>query len=538
MRSLIIITLLFGIYFQIQGQNQTIVDRIFSAKGKNYTIKVVKISENGFQINLEGGADKKSSFTVRPLRYDPFLNGMRNEFPKVTIDTFTNEEIDEVSSNLFFQVAIEKLDIDNSSPQAGELKVHENANLYYGNSFGKFDVVGNGDKIKIKSVHIEFNDGFIQNIIVYADVKEEIILASKKTNSRSDKNSDDKIAANTELKFENSYPIGFSTSFSYGELSKIYLMEKNLALDVSVSLRLSEVISYKQALGLNRRDYSPKNEVLDFIPPETRKLYKEPTNKLFELKVFSDFVGFDSNTPNGLVQTTLAKKFNIWTGRHRLSPKYGTNLGFFNSFTPSVTISKIEDNNRTLELESDQQLIAGELLEDLHADPLRIRQFQNFNLDLNASLVQFEIPTLKIQFNVDAGVRFGSTALLDSIQGVQGDTLIINTDDIHSFSSSTIESYTSLSCQFLPEERYGLNVKYEWIRFTSLSDEFNQRIPVDEENLKNNRLNMLEAEAFFSPNDGNKLFFRYRIFTTRDYWNNNFYQAQLGYSFYFKNRRN
>ena len=96
-------------------------------------------------------------------------------------------------------------------------------------------------KIKVDWVQIEFYEGFIENIIATASTD------------------------TTFLKFENNYPIGFSSKDDYQTLNYIYLSESTGRCQCQ--LKLGDLITYIQNSRIKTRDYSPKNSVREFIPP-------------------------------------------------------------------------------------------------------------------------------------------------------------------------------------------------------------------------------------------------------------------------------
>ena len=57
-------------------------------------------------------------------------------------------------------------------------------------------------------------------------------------------------------------------------------------------------------------NYSPKDQVICIRPGEKGKVIKkEKVTNILKAKVFSDFVGFNSSKPNGLIQTEVSHRF-------------------------------------------------------------------------------------------------------------------------------------------------------------------------------------------------------------------------------------
>jgi hypothetical protein len=162
----------------------------------------------------------------------------------------------------------------------------------------------------VHSIQIQFEGGFIENIKIFGKIKGDSRL----------------------LRFENDFPINFSTKRDFRNLVKTQLHEKSdFETNSRLRLILGEVISYDENLANYNKDYSPANQVITINAlSDTVKeipLYKDQTSRILEVQVFSDLKGADDNNPNGLIQIDLAKKLNFFSIRGPIKGVSGPGIG-------------------------------------------------------------------------------------------------------------------------------------------------------------------------------------------------------------------
>lgn len=373
--------------------------------------------------------------------------------------------------------------------------------------------------IYINSAQFEFRNGMLENIVVLA----EEANGSKR-----------------KLKFTSRLPIGFSTQKNIDALHYYWLYEDNYDQH---AIRLADLIEYTQNLNLASKDYSPSDQVINVKPHERTILLKEKTAQLFEAKVFSDFVGFETGNPNGLVQTEVSKKINLLTRRmwYRFDPRY-FNFSFVTYITPEVVVSKLEKNNRALIPDQQKYIVNGKVVEDSYISTMDLLNYENFSTGLDLNLFLCEIQQLKTEFMIDGGFRFGRTAIEDSSYVISDQNTIVAREKPEAFGVNTWRFYPKFSLQIFPDSRYGLNLSYQ-PNFTYLLDNRLKQVANLEayaNSGSNGRpicSNRFELLAHLKPNESGRFFFRYTFNSQFGNWKTNFHQAQVGYSFFLSTQK-
>jgi hypothetical protein len=396
---------------------------------------------------------------------------------------------------------------------------------------------------KLQSVNMEVNQGFIENISVVGTIDTDKlfdIYSGKLGNAIANHPLSDKV-----FRFENKFPIGFSIKRDFEGIKGIGIYLKDGY--AGYTLYLKDLFDYEQDHQVGRRDYSPENKMVHFgsdQPENNIKLYKEQTYRLFEAKVFTDFVGLNGTSANGLIQTELDKRINVWT--RRFSKNGYTNIVFFHYAQPSVSLSKWEETNKYLQLSgTDVASISGGLKSSRYASTIDLKRYESFNVGLDANLFLLDMPTLKSTVYINAGFRFGTTNVRDSLRGIDTSGSIARIT-----ASNIVNDISVVSHQFYPEilwdikadERYGFSLSYRPTWFKSRSDAFTQVASIADIGSKTspvvssstNWMHTFQLIAYFRPSDDSqgRLFFRYRYNWQHDFSNIGYQQIQIGYSFY------
>lgn len=393
----------------------------------------------------------------------------------------------------------------------------------------------------IEKVQIEFNEGFIENVLVVGKAKKvdadtrEFIPSYYKGAQR--------------LKFENYYPIGFSTKRDFEKMKDKLIFAYDGYLrryKLNIVDLFDELDGFVEEHKIGRRDFSPRNAVMtwDFSNEDQtcKTLYKEETFRLLEANVYSDFVGLDQNNPNGLIQTEVDRKINLITRRHpRKFFRYNLiNFGFLAYVHPGLTLSKIDDNNKELVLNVRDRFVNGVYEPQKFASTLQIKRYENFNTGFDLNLLLMDIPSFKSTFYLNGGFRYGRTAIRDSVRVLQ-DGIPTNNNFVNEYGVNTLQVYPRLIWDVKTDERYSFDVTWAPVFSFLRSDEFEQVDNVaayaqgtprgDHYYLYHN----LQMKVSFMPRAANtgKLFFRYQFNWQQGYWRTAFHQAQIGYSFYF-----
>ncbi|HVD99493.1 MAG TPA: hypothetical protein VNB90_14895 [Cytophagaceae bacterium] len=381
---------------------------------------------------------------------------------------------------------------------------------------------------KITELEIEFNDGFIENIVVIGTLTDTV--------------------KSKFLKFNNQYPIGFSRKWDYWKYKDSYLLYAKGPDGEVYTMDVRNVISdYIEKLEVDRRDYSPQDTVMNFKfsnnVEKSMTLTKENTYKLFEAKVYSDFVGLNDNNPNGLVQTEISRKVNlityrfIWFERRNLNMK----VSFGGYIKPEIVLSKIEKNNKNLLLDYKDRVIDNQYTPLKYTSTLKLRQYENFNAGFDFNLTTWDIPSFKSLFYIDAGFRYGRTSITDSVRRYQNNQ-IVHTEVANNFGVNTVRFYPKVTWEIKSDERYCFNFSYSHVWYYLRDNSFTQVANLESYNTNSEKgttskqYNQVALLATFNPNRSapskGKLFFRYQLYWQQGYWNTTFEQAQVGYSFF------
>lgn len=395
---------------------------------------------------------------------------------------------------------------------------------------------------KLEYAEIEFNEGFIENILVVGDVK-TLNLGKFYNNKMLFNLIDTKDAPSTldelgyfskRIKFESKYPYGFSRKSDYEALSKIKITSNGKNEEDRYTLELGDLLSiYLPKHEVGRRDFSPENKVIQYYPATEGKdyvtLYKEETSKIFEARVYSDFVGLDAKAANGLLQTEIAKRLNLNTQRPILN--HGNFLRGFGALAwlePTITLSKIEQNNKNLLL---SQVVPNDTFgrSRYYATTLDIRRHESLSVGARLNIISYDIPGLKSTISGNSALYYGRTP-------TQSDTI--------ESGINTLTFSPEVNCDVRADERWGLSFSYRWnfiktlsrdvVQISDLLDPDNKLV----QGIKNKQYNTAQFQVFFQPSEDNRgrLFFRYRYHWQYGDQNLGFHQAQVGYSFYLLGR--
>lgn len=388
-------------------------------------------------------------------------------------------------------------------------------------------------------VQMEVNRGYLENLIVSGSAS---VYVEKYFESYIGEGS----FPSYSLKFINDYPIGISSKKDIERLSNIKLYAR-FENNTHYELRLGELITnVEEILALDRRDYSPKDNsyTIDLRKEKIKEFHKPDTQELFEIKIFSDFIGINENNPNGLIQLEVDKEIPLVTKRIprpyvwapvRFLVNKNSNLGFFNFIKPQFIFSKIENDQRYLvlkPLEDQQNTKYG-------TSTLDLKQFERYSIGADLNLLLYNIPYAKSTFLLNGGLHFGRTDLASNDSTPQ-------VNDFPRSYTNTIQPSLDLLWRINGDERYGIEISYgvNWV----FSDElfFTQRaktlgfnnyseFEASNEDSAIGRFTML-AYLNLDPNTAGRLFFRYRFNSEFAKYNNNYSQLQVGYTTFLTKR--
>ncbi|NML56782.1 hypothetical protein [Chryseobacterium cheonjiense] len=550
------------------------VSHIFSIDKDTYSITFSK-NENNYDFTLFNVSDtkNKTSFTLPKLDIITFKNVMFENLKTLKSSMSLpqeDENVDRAINEVFYTAVanIDAIDDLNYAPIAGTITINKQVNIYRDVALPK--VLGiipksNSDKIpgllfKIEKVQIVFQNGFIQDVIVDGE-----IVADKKIDE-SKISVDIKEFVEAKLRFTNYYGIGFSSKMNIRKLGNTYLytnQKENIdkkftkptkpqysLFDLDeMSISLGEVLQfYDYQNGVYTTDYSPANQKISLKGGESSTLYKDKTYKILEARIFSDFLGFNSDKPNGLIQIEVDKQFNFNTTRYQfLWYKLRMGIGYLEYLKLNGGLTKIEDNKRLLipDMEDEQATSyngSNILINKRFSTPIDILNHQTWNIGTNANIFLIDMPTLKSQLHANVGFRFAQTKVQDSIRTINSD--LSTTSKAKEYNFSYWQFYPEFVLHILPETRYGFYASWRQKYFYSLSEniEFAGARDILTGNRRENIskwINEFELLGYLYLNEekqNGKLFIRWRLDSERGYSKNNFTQFQVGYAFYILGR--
>ncbi|MBE0638809.1 MAG: hypothetical protein IH598_09835 [Bacteroidales bacterium] len=507
-----------------------------------YTSSSEKLDNGDIKITIQqlDNASNIAEFTLTELKLSSFIEiftyKMQSLYPDFeNISQTYKDMIEQFAKEQFFRISLESLlEAEDDAPVIGKLKISDSVTLRQRIKIGKkcsqdCDTCKNGEncdcdkgEITIEDVEMEVLDGFIETIKVKGKANEKDIPDA--------------------FRFENKYGIGFSTRGNFKKFDDIVLFDA-IQNDSSYFINLGELLDYDYFIRQSNKDYSPKNEVYRTFGGKEIELKKEENSKLFEFIVFSDFMGFENDNPNGLVQVEFAKKIVLRTSRRQM---FGGGIGAFQYIKPTFLISKIEENNRYLFPEkvskiTSDSLAGSVLVNSLKTSPLDMLNYQRLSLGLDLNFLFIDSPESKIHFQVDFGFKFGRTLVRDSISSLNDEGMVTNTGLINDFGVNYFTAYPIIRIQFFPDERFGLTLSTQYQYFMPAFND-PELVTYSKDGLADSNYKRIigsqEILGFWKPSSlKGTVFVRWRFNHQIGNITHNFHQLQTGISFFITNNK-
>jgi len=374
-------------------------------------------------------------------------------------------------------------------------------------------------RLSIDSISVDITKTFIESIAVYGRIMPR------------EEDKQQGHFRNSAVMFYNHVPIGIST------LTSVDKSLSNVTLFATIGnhvyeLDIKDVIAFYNPVLMNgRSDLSPADTSLTVVKElglQTVSLNKTPTQKLFEMKVYSDFIGLNGTTPNGLVQLELSKEMYLNSGKYSWTWKSGfyLNNSFGTYISPFFTLSKLEKTNKFLEMR------------DSSVQTLQLKRHEMFSVGADMNLYSLGIPRWKTQLYFDPGVAFGRIGLVDSFYNA--DSVRIGRE----FGVNSIAFKATGKVVFQTDERYFFDMRLSWQWYKLLDGNVYQVKEVYGEDLNKRQqfqskvLFNIGLNAGFAPTKDTrgKLFVRYNYYgLAMRKTMQGFSQIQLGYSYYLNN---
>ncbi|WP_281309754.1 hypothetical protein [Flavobacterium flavigenum] len=409
----------------------------------------------------------------------------------------------------------------------------------------------------VETIEIDINDGFIEHITAVGRVKLPFIdenLIRFFNEKKIDYDDIKKILENfynerivkeifnnvmgKELKFENEFPIGFSSKSDFADLHK-YTLYAFEGAEKIFSLPVTNVITlYVQRHQNDRLDFSPKDQVVslpsdDFAKSNAVELKKETSAKILNVNIYSDFLGLKEGNPNGLLQFEVEKNIPLWTKRMVLGTGRSSNFGLVNYINFNLTWAKIGDENKQLQVKYADRYVNNEYRPDRYVTFLDMIKYENTSVGADLNIASFDFPLLKARIELNAGIHYGRVNVVDTLA----------TDVTRRFDKNVniIRAYPDFILRIRPEERFGAYLRYRpFNTIVPNNEEFytvsSEKQFVENQKLTSNWLHRFELGTYYapSPKGDNKFFFRYRYTNTSDWENNGYGEFQVGYLVYLK----
>ncbi|WP_194139315.1 hypothetical protein [Flavobacterium hungaricum] len=411
---------------------------------------------------------------------------------------------------------------------------------------------------EVESIEVDINDGFIEHITALGKVKlpviDESLIRKVCQIPEGDESTLKEMLENfynesivkeifdniigKELKFENEFPIGFSSKSDFADLHK-YTLYAFEGAEKIFSLPVTNVITlYVQRHQNDRLDFSPKDQVVslpsdDFARSNAVELKKETSTKILNVNIYSDFLGLKEGNPNGLLQFEVEKNIPLWTKRMVLGTGRSSNFGLVNYINFNLTWAKIGDENKQLQVKYADRYVNNVYRPDRYVTFLDMIKYENTSVGADLNIASFDFPLLKARIELNAGIHYGRVNIVD--------TLATDVNRRFDKNVNIIRAYPDFILRIRPEERFGAYLRYRpFNTIVPNNEEFytvsSEKQFVENQKLTSNWLHRFELGTYYapSPKGDNKFFFRYRYTNTSDWENNGYGEFQVGYLVYLK----
>lgn len=385
--------------------------------------------------------------------------------------------------------------------------------------------------MKIDSIEVEINQTFIEKFVAYGKIE----YYGFQKNNRLDVNQ-------TFVTLRNKVPIGISSLNSIDNNNKSFTILKNHFNNIKLfatingmdyEVDLYKVLAYyRPKLKNGRRDLSPADTSFTVQKIEGVQnviLLKPASEKLFEFKVFSDFMGMNGTNPNGLVQTEFSKEMylNPYRRFFNRTPNGSAYWGVGTYISPNILISKFEKTNKYLPVTK---------IEDTsYVSTLMLKHYEIYSVGTDINLFMLSVPSAKSIFYVDMGLAYSGIGVSDSTRNVKDSVIVIKDHNLNTLTWKLLAR-----CNIQTDERYFFEMRGGLQYIKLLTDDITQLASLknmkQEKSWRNKTLYGVELFAGYSPtsNTKGKLFLRYRYigsFAKNIY--DGYSQIQVGYSYYF-----
>lgn len=523
--------------------------------GKSVTQKVIisdKSESTKVVIGLEGKEQKEFEFTR--LEYPEYVQELKSYF-KSSDQAFYSQHTSEVNKYIdarFLEIVVWKLFKDEKGPKAGDLKIRDTIVDVHLNHAVKSSRTG--VQLEISDIQLEFRNGYIEQILLEGKYLKGSVDSIKVQNrvgpfgfSRKCKVVPD-IDTSMPILFSSTTSVPFSTIKNFRRMRGRLYAHSNWDLDYEGNsvmrqpyIFVRDVLHFKPNVGLECRDYAPANDLLTLKPGHKYELFREKTNDLVSLLVCTDFAGLDEDKPNGLLEFEASRKIHFWSNRQGVLPrKLNLSIGSLQYIRPVFSWTKIEENNRRLELNRVDRVdsVTQTFTSARFATPVRTLNHQMYALGGDLNVFYLDMRSLKSEFFIDYGFRYRRFQVIDSVTSPNPNYTDILVNPVPVISPAHAFSHiVEVRWKIIPEERYGFHIGYSVMNLSLASSGFDFQTQyaylkiLDKPHRALNWLMSAELGAYLNTGDaGNTLFLRWRMNWQAGNQRDSFAQVQFGYN--------
>jgi hypothetical protein len=272
--------------------------------------------------------------------------------------------------------------------------------------------------VLIDSIDISFENGIIKDILVRAhSLKKDTIV-------------NDSIFYFSNLGYipiRNAQDIDALLCKGKNYLSFLYSNDSILTLD------LADILNYNRKVSFSSGTYIPNDTVVTITNEKNKivRLHKPSISESFDIRIYTDALGYSGKTPNGIIQSELQLNFSLNQGKNRFTlyriwkkpefyknkPMHRYQLLIFNNISPYIKFTKIEKDNNKLAIPNDSE--KGDLMD--------IFKYAHLNVGTMLNLLTYRTDSKLFSFNIAGGI-LRTTVGNDSVEKNNKDvsTIYIN----------------------------------------------------------------------------------------------------------------
>jgi DUF971 family protein len=331
--------------------------------------------------------------------------------------------------------------------------------------------------------------------------------------------------------FENYAPIGISTKRDLKWWYKQQLFSQGYERD-SLYINLDEVLRYWPFLNPQTGSFCPADGRRSFRPDDPRErrvFYKLPTTKWLQARLYTDAIGLQENTPNGLVQLELNKRWSLNNRWIVQRPVYQTSWGNYLDY--QVAITKSEPKDRRLSV----NYVDG-VLPRVHT--IDLVRYTNLRVGTAANIVGFNFPYIKSQVYLDLSTHYNLVPTRDSLFNSQRTLRRVRDGEF-----SVVDYGIHLRLRAREQENIGYGARVGFERYVLTNDrggEFGRETVIQRPYAAGKTF---FGKVFYQGNFQYALWANFKTSATTDIFvraqfthllrqsQYNFFQAQIGYQF-------